>query len=130
GDYVATVPFWLDLADGHYEFPAPDRDGHEPVIFVDSLEKMHAIAAAMQIRRLGRDEPERCGQFLLRMLSDEAPRLRRSAAMALGMLAADNPRSREALETIKVRDALAKLKGDVDESIRDAAQRALGGFRK
>jgi hypothetical protein len=130
-DYDSVVPFWVDLADGHYEFPPPDENGRESTtIFVNSIEKMHATGAAFGIRSAGRENPEATGKVLLKLLSDRAPRLRRSAASALGMLAGDNAKSREALDKLAVRHALAKLKDDADKSVRAAAQNGLSGFTR
>ena len=130
-DYDSVLPFWLELADGHYEFPPRDENGREAsTMFVDGEEKLHGTSAAFSIRRAGRENPQAVGKVLLKLLSDKTVRSRRSAATALGILAGDNPKTREALNKLAAREALAKLKDDADESVRGAAQNALNGFTR
>jgi HEAT repeat protein len=135
GELAEVLPYWLKLADRRWEaIPRQDQPvkSNEPpeslIEEVESIEIMLQRNAGHFVQTFAREQPEKFGKGLLPFLKDEVPRLRRSAADALGLIAADNLKSREVLDRLQSRDALRPLQSDPVESVRAAAARALERF--
>ncbi len=124
-DFDLVVPYWLLAIERAQKLSesAPAQQPFSP----RSVEEMKAVAAgaAMALRNHGRDTPRELGECLVRLLSDDSPRMCSAAARTLGAIAGDRAKSKAALRDVKAHEAIVKLLTDSDASVRQAAKTAI-----
>lgn len=130
GEYEFAIPFWVETSDGCHDNVPYNPETGEGDMYSEEHETFEGVASASSLRHRGGAHPKEVGTILLKLLGNESPKIRRSAARALGGIVADHPETKKVFDELRVPDALQKLRSDREGTVRVEAATAIREYTK